>query len=78
MTRGNLGVAGEIELAEMAALPPLAQVIADMDGLDTVGSRRGRGCVHGGKTYHANFARSITSDVIELAIQPGHLRDHRR
>jgi len=33
MTRGNLGIAGEIELAEMAALPPFAQVIADMDGL---------------------------------------------
>ncbi len=50
VTCGNLGIAGEIELAEMAALPPFAQVIADMDGLDAVGSRRGRGCVHGGKT----------------------------
>jgi hypothetical protein len=30
VTRGNLGVAGKIELAEMAALPPFAQVIADM------------------------------------------------
>jgi hypothetical protein len=49
VARGNLGVTGEIELAEMTALPPFAQVIADMDGLDTVGSRRGRLCVHGGK-----------------------------
>jgi hypothetical protein len=46
---GNLGVAGEIELAEMAALPPFAQVIADMGGLGSVGSRRGRLCVHGAK-----------------------------
>ena len=38
MTRGNLGVAGKIELAEMAALPPFAQMIADMDGLDAVGA----------------------------------------
>jgi hypothetical protein len=49
MPRGNLGIAGEIELAEVAALPPFAQVIADMDGLGTVGSRRGGMCVHGGK-----------------------------
>ncbi len=33
MTRGNLGLAGEIELAEMAALPPFTQVVADMGGL---------------------------------------------
>jgi hypothetical protein len=33
----------------MAALPPFAQVIADMDGLASFGSRRGRLCVHGGK-----------------------------
>jgi hypothetical protein len=39
--RGNLGVAGEIELAEMAALPPFAQVIADMDGHGSVGSISG-------------------------------------
>ena len=32
MTRGNLGVDGEVKLAEMAALPPFAQVIADMGG----------------------------------------------
>ena len=49
MTRGNLGVAGQIELAEMAALPPFAQVVADMDGLGSFGSRRGSMCVHGGK-----------------------------
>jgi hypothetical protein len=48
VTRGNLGVAGEIELAEMAALPPFAQVIADMGGLGSVGSRRGGLCVHDG------------------------------
>jgi hypothetical protein len=30
VARGNLGVAGQIKLAEMAALPPFAQVIADM------------------------------------------------
>ena len=30
MTRRNLGIAGQIKLAEMAALPPFAQVIADM------------------------------------------------
>jgi hypothetical protein len=33
MACGNLGLAGQIELAEMAALPPLPQVVADMDGL---------------------------------------------
>jgi hypothetical protein len=49
VARGNFGVAGQIELAEMAALPPFAQVIADMDGLGWLGSRRGRLCVHGGK-----------------------------
>jgi hypothetical protein len=49
MARGNLGVAGKIELAEMAALPPFAQVIADMGGLGLVGSRRGCVCVHGAK-----------------------------
>jgi hypothetical protein len=47
--RRNLGVAGEIELAEMAALPPFAQVIADMDRLGSFGSRRGSVCVHDGK-----------------------------
>ena len=41
MTRGDFGVAGEIKLAEMAALPPFAQVIADMDGLGSFGTRRG-------------------------------------
>jgi hypothetical protein len=33
----------------MAALPPFAQVIADMGGLNPFGSRRGRLCVHDGK-----------------------------
>jgi hypothetical protein len=37
MTRGNLGVAGKIKLAEMAALPPFAQMIADMSGLGSGG-----------------------------------------
>ncbi len=32
VARGDLGIDGEIELAEMTALPPLAQVIADVDG----------------------------------------------
>jgi hypothetical protein len=49
MARGNLGVAGEIELAEMAALPPFAQVIADMSGLGSVGLRRGGLYVHDAK-----------------------------
>jgi hypothetical protein len=30
------------------------------------------------KTYHANFSASITSHVIELGREPGHLRSHRR
>jgi hypothetical protein len=30
MTCRNLGIAGKIELAEMAALPPFAQVVTDM------------------------------------------------
>jgi hypothetical protein len=41
MARGNLGIAGEIELTEMTALPPFAQMIADMGGFCAVGSRRG-------------------------------------
>jgi hypothetical protein len=49
MPRGNLGIDGEVELAEMAALPPFAQVIADMGGLGSLGSSRGRLCVHGAK-----------------------------
>jgi hypothetical protein len=62
----------------MAALPPFAQVIADMDRLGWFGSRRGSVCVHDGKPYHANFTRSITPEVIELPIGPGHLWHHRR
>ena len=49
MTRRYLGVSGQIELAQMPALAPFAQVIADMDGLGSFGSRRGSMCVHGGK-----------------------------
>ena len=67
MTRGNLGVAGEIELAEMAALAPLAQVIADMGGFCFGGRRDGSGLGAHVKTYHAGFAASITSAVIDLA-----------
>ncbi len=78
MARGNLGVTGEIELAEMAALAPFAQVVADMGGPGLFGARRGSLCVHGGKTYHANFTPSITSDVMELRSAADHLRDHRR
>jgi hypothetical protein len=43
------------------ALPPFAQVIADMDGL-VVRSRR-EACGSWWKTYHANFIHSITSEV---------------
>jgi hypothetical protein len=49
MARGYLGISRQIELAEMAALAPTAEVIADMDGLGSFGSRRGSMCVHGGK-----------------------------
>src|SRR4051794_19938774 len=47
MTRGYFGVAGQIELAEMTPLPPFAQMVADMDGLGSLGSSRGSMCVHG-------------------------------
>jgi hypothetical protein len=47
MARGDFGIAGEIELAEMAALPPLPQVIADMGRPGLVGSRRSSARVHG-------------------------------
>src|SRR5262249_11508309 len=49
VARGYLGVPGQIELAQMAALPPFAEVIADMEGLCSFGSRRGSMCVHGMK-----------------------------
>jgi hypothetical protein len=49
MTRGNLGIAGKIELAEMAALPPFAQMVADMGGLRFGRRCGGRLCVHGEK-----------------------------
>src|SRR5664279_4513980 len=49
VTRGDFGVAGEIKLAEMAALPPFAQVIADMDRLGLFGACRRSMSVHGGK-----------------------------
>jgi hypothetical protein len=37
MARRNLGVTGQIKLAEMAALPPFAQMIADVSGLGSGG-----------------------------------------
>jgi hypothetical protein len=49
VARGYFGIPRQIELAQMAALAPFAQVIADMDGLGSFGSRRGSMCVHGGK-----------------------------
>jgi hypothetical protein len=49
VTRGYLGIAGQVELAQMTALPPIAQVIADMDGLGSLGAGCGSMCVHGGK-----------------------------
>jgi hypothetical protein len=47
VTRRDLGVTGEIELAEMTALPPFAQMLADMDRLGSLGSRCGCLYVHG-------------------------------
>jgi hypothetical protein len=49
MARRNLGIDREVELAEMAPLPPFAQVIADMEGTGWFGSRRGCLCVHAEK-----------------------------
>jgi hypothetical protein len=49
VARGDFSVAGQIELAEVTALPPFAQVIADMDGVGFLGARRGSMCVHAGK-----------------------------
>jgi hypothetical protein len=43
----------------------LAQMFADMGGARLFGTGGGGLCVHGGKTYHANFASSITSDVMD-------------
>jgi hypothetical protein len=78
MTRGNFGVTGKIELAQMAALTPLAQMFADMGGSGRFSAGRGGMCGHGGKIYHANFRPSITSDVMELRLAVDHLRRHRR
>jgi hypothetical protein len=49
VTRRYLGVSRQIELAQMSALAPFAQMIADMVGFRSFGSRRGSMCVHGGK-----------------------------
>jgi hypothetical protein len=48
VTRGDLGIDRKIELAEMTALPPLAQVIADMDRPGPAAVRRDMS-VHAGK-----------------------------
>ncbi len=78
MPRGNLGIAGEIELAEMAALPPFAA--SDRRHGRVWFARFGpwRSVRSWWKTYHADFTPSITSDVIELRIGADHLRHHRR
>jgi hypothetical protein len=49
MTRRDLGVTGQIKLAEMAALPPFAQMLADMDGLGSFAACGGCLCIHGEK-----------------------------
>ena len=72
VTRGYLGVSRQIELAQVAALPPFAQVIADMDGLAFVRLAPWKHVRSCWKTYHANFTHSITSEVIET----GHGLDH--
>jgi hypothetical protein len=43
----NLGVDRKVKLAEMTALPPITQMIADAKGLGSLGSRRGNMSVHG-------------------------------
>jgi hypothetical protein len=48
MTRGNLGIAGQIQLAQAAALPPFAQMMADPGGPGCCGGRCWL-CVHGKK-----------------------------
>ena len=56
VTRGNLRIESEIELAEMTALAPFAQVISDMDRLGTFGPHSGGMSVHEAKlarTPHA-------------------------
>ena len=63
-----------LKLAQMAALAPLPQMVADMGGAGSFGMGRGGWCVHGGKTYHANFTSSITSDVMDWRLQADHLR----
>ncbi len=70
MTRENPGVAGQIELAEMQALPPFAQVIADMGGLGSIRSSRGGVCIHGEKPTMRIFLHSITPGRNRIA-SPG-------
>jgi hypothetical protein len=49
VARGYLRISRQIELAQMATLAPFAQVIAEVIGPRSFGSRRGSMCVHGGK-----------------------------
>jgi hypothetical protein len=47
VTRRDLGIDRKVELAQMAALPPFAQMIANMNRLGLFGSRRRNMSVHG-------------------------------
>jgi hypothetical protein len=49
VARRDLGIAGEIELAEMAALPPFTQMLADMGGLGSFAACGNCLYVHGEK-----------------------------
>jgi hypothetical protein len=55
MPRGNLGIAGKIKLAQMAALTPLAQMFADQGGPDFIGTGGGGSCVHGFRKLARKF-----------------------
>jgi hypothetical protein len=44
--RRDLGFEGEIELAQMPPLPPLPQVLADMNRFGALRPRQGRLCIH--------------------------------
>ncbi|MGJ4898769.1 hypothetical protein ACQR2B_26115 [Bradyrhizobium oligotrophicum] len=46
MARRDLGIEREIELGQMPPLPPLPQVLADMNGSGAVGARRSKLCIH--------------------------------
>ncbi|CAL78700.1 hypothetical protein BRADO5001 [Bradyrhizobium sp. ORS 278] len=61
----------------MPALPPLPQVLADMNGFGAVGARRSELC-HGQKSYHEDVSASMTCQVIELPRAAGHPPHQRR